>query len=108
MPSQPRRAISIRCRVLDFARLDKLGGDQEQGLDAVKQWKDYLVEVTVHGHRTADLSLQMERGAEIGGTVTFDDGARPDRNAFQPSRKTEKKDWTDVGLRIFEAGRFPR
>jgi 5-hydroxyisourate hydrolase-like protein (transthyretin family) len=86
---------------LDFTRLGEHASDQEQELDAVKQWKDHLVEVAVRVHRTADLSLQMERGAEIGGTVAFDDGSPAIGMHFQLSRKTEKKDWTDVGLRIF-------
>ena len=88
-------------RGLDFTRLGEHASDHEYELDAVKQWKDHLVEVTVHVHRAADLSLQMERGAEIGGTVAFDDGSPAIGMHFQLFRKTEKKDWTDVGLRIF-------
>ncbi len=88
-------------RGLDFTRLGEYAGDQEQELDAVKQWKDHLVEVTVRRHQTADLSLQMERGAEISGTVAYDDGSPAIGMHFQLNRKTEKKDWTEVGLRIF-------
>jgi hypothetical protein len=89
-------------RSLDFTRLGGLSGDQEQELDAIKQWKDHLTEVTVHLRRTADLSLQLERGAEIGGTVTYDDGSPAIGMHFLLFRNTEKKDWTDVGIRIFE------
>ncbi len=88
-------------RGLNFTEIGKLSSDQEQGINAIKQWKDHLVEVAVHVHRTADLSLQIERGAEIGGTVTFDDGSPAIGIHFQLNRMTEKKEWTDVGLRLF-------
>jgi len=89
-------------RSLDFTRLGGLASDQEQELDAIKQMKDHLTEVTVHLHRAADLSLEVERGAEIGGTVTFDDGSPAIGMHFLLFRNTEKKNWTDVGIRIFE------
>jgi hypothetical protein len=88
-------------RGLDFTRLGERASDQEQEIDAVKQWKDHMVEVTVRVHHTTDLSLQMERGAEIGGMVAFDDGSPAIGIHFQLNRMTEKKDWTDVGLRLF-------
>ena len=88
-------------RGLDFAKLDGISDKQEQELEVVKQWKDHLVEVTVHVHRTADLSLQVERGAEIRGTVTFDDGSPAIGMHFQLFRKNEKNGWTDVGITIF-------
>ncbi|MGA2351296.1 MAG: carboxypeptidase-like regulatory domain-containing protein [Terracidiphilus sp.] len=90
-------------RSLDFTQLNGHVSDHDQELDAIKQWKDHLVDVAVHVHRTTDLSLQVERGAEIGGTVTYDDGSPAIGMHFQLFRKTEKKDWTDVGLRIFES-----
>jgi hypothetical protein len=88
-------------RGLDFARIGALEGDREQNLDAISQWKDHLTEVTVHVHRTADLTLQVERAAEIAGTVSFDDGSPAIGLHFQLSRKTDKNGWTDVGLRLF-------
>lgn len=90
-------------RGLDFTRLDGISDKQEQELEAVKQWKDHLVEVTVHVRRASDISLQVERGAEISGTVTFDDGTPAIGMHFQLFRANEKKGWTDVGITIFNA-----
>jgi hypothetical protein len=88
-------------RGLDFSRLHAIAGDQDQEADAIKQWKDHLVEVAVHVHRTAELSLQIERAAEIGGTVTFDDGSPAIGMRFQLFRKTEKNGLAEVGLPLF-------
>ncbi|MGD0294257.1 MAG: carboxypeptidase-like regulatory domain-containing protein [Terracidiphilus sp.] len=90
-------------RSLDFARLDKLPNGREQELDAIDQLKDHLAEVTVHVHRTSEISLRVERGAEIRGTVMFDDGTPAIGMHFQLFRKNEKKGWTDVGITIFNS-----
>jgi hypothetical protein len=84
-------------RGLDFSRLDALGSNQEQELDAIKQWKDHLTEVAVRGHHTADVSLEIERGAEISGTVTYDDASPAIGMHFQLFRKGEKSGWSEVG-----------
>ena len=94
-------------RGLDFLRLGELASDQEQKLDAIQQWKDHLIEVAVNVHRTADISLQVERGAEIDGTVTYDDGAPAIGMHFQLLRKTEKNRWTGVGIAIFQEWSIP-
>jgi len=88
-------------RGLDFSRIESLQGDRAQNIDAISQWKDHLTEVTVHVHRTADLALQVERAAEIAGTVSFDDGSPAIGMHLQLSRQTEKNGWTDVGLMLF-------
>ena len=87
---------------LDFARLSGLANDKERNLDAIRQWKDHLVEVTAAVHRTSEVSLTMERAAEIGGTVTFDDGSPAIGMRFQLLRKTEKSGMTEVGLALFD------
>ena len=87
---------------LDFARLSGLANDKERSLDAIAQWKDHLVEVTAAVHRTSEVSLSMERAAEIGGTVTFDDGSPAIGMHFQLLRKTEKSGMTEVGLALFD------
>jgi hypothetical protein len=87
---------------LDFARLDKLGTDKERNQDAIDQWKDHLVELTATVHKTTEVSLVMERAAEIGGTVTFDDGSPAIGMHFQLLRKTEKSGLTEVGLALFD------
>jgi hypothetical protein len=63
----------------------------------IDQWKDHLAEVMVQAHDTAELSLQVERGAEIHGTVTYDDGNPAIGMHFLLFRKTEKSIWTNVG-----------
>ncbi len=88
-------------RGLDFSRLDAHGNDREQTLDVINQWKAHLVEVTVSRHRTAELSIQIERGAEISGTVTYDDGSPAIGMHFQLLRKAEKSSWSGVGLALF-------
>lgn len=87
---------------LDFARLSGLASDKERNLDVIAQLKDHLVEVTAAVHRTSEVSLTMERAAEIGGTVTFDDGSPAIGMRFQLLRKTEKSGMTEVGLALFD------
>jgi len=87
---------------LDFARLNGLGSDKERNLDAIDQWKDHLVELTASVHRTTEISLRMERAAEIAGTVTYDDGSPAIGMHFQLLRKTEKSGMTEVGLALFD------
>jgi hypothetical protein len=94
-------------RGLDFSRLDEIATGREQELDAIKQWKDHLVEASVHAHRTSELSLQVERGAEIAGTVTYEDGNPAIGVRFQLTRKTEKNGWTEVGLPLFTDWSLP-
>ena len=87
---------------LDFGRLSGLGSDKERNLDAVDQWKDHLVELTASVHRTTEISLRMERAAEIGGTVTYDDGSPAIGMHFQLLRKSGKSGLTEVGLALFD------
>jgi hypothetical protein len=87
---------------LDFARLDALGTDKERNLDAIDQWKDHMVELTASVHRTTEVSLRMERAAEIAGTVTYDDGSPAIGMHFQLLRKAEKSGLTEVGLPLFD------
>jgi len=94
-------------RGLDFLRLNELDGDQAQELDAIQQWKNHLAEVAVQVHRTADISLQLERGAEIDGTVTYDDGSPAIGMHFQLLRKTDKNRWTGVGIAFFQEWSIP-
>jgi hypothetical protein len=94
-------------RGLDFLRLSELASDQAQELDAIKQWKDHLTEVAVQAHRIADVSLQVERGAEIDGTVIFDDGSPAIGMHFQLFRKTDSNRWTGVGPALFQDWSIP-
>ena len=87
---------------LDFARLDELGTDKERNLDAIDQWKNHMVELTASVHKTTEVSLQIERAAEIGGAVTFDDGSPAIGMHFQLFRKSRKSGLTEVGLPLFD------
>jgi hypothetical protein len=93
-------------RGLDFGHIEGLASDQQQALDAVKQWRDHLTAVTVAVHRTTDLSLEIERGAELNGTVTFDDGSPAIGMNFMVLRKAgdtakaASPGWTKVGLKM--------
>ena len=75
----------------------------EQRRYSIEQWKDHLTEVTVVVRRVSDVSIQIERGAEIAGTVTFDDASPAIGMHFQVFRKTEKGAWTDVGLSLMDS-----
>ena len=88
-------------RGLDFGKLEALGNDRERGLEIIGQWKAHLVEVTVVRHHTAEVTIQIERGAEIKGSVTYDDGSPAIGMHFQLLRKAEKSEWTGVGLALF-------
>jgi hypothetical protein len=92
---------------LDFSRLETMASDRERNLDAISQWKEHMVEVTAHVHRTSEIALQVERAAEIGGTVSFDDGSPGIGMHFQAFRKTEKNHWAEVGLALFRDWSLP-
>jgi hypothetical protein len=87
---------------LDMTKLVALSSDRERHQSSIDQWKDHLTEVTVHVHRVSDLPLQIERAAEISGTVSFDDGSPAIGMHFQILRKTDKGGWTDVGLPLLD------
>jgi len=88
-------------RGLDLARLSAIQDETEMGLKAIDQWKAHLIEVTVSRHHTTQLTMQMERGAEINGSVTYDDGSPAIGMHFLLLRKAEKSDWSSVGLALF-------
>lgn len=85
-------------RGLDLNRLEKLANDHERALDALKQWKAYMVEVPVAAHRTTGVTITIEPAAEIEGTVTYDDGSPAIGMHFELFRKTIDNNWTNVGL----------
>jgi hypothetical protein len=89
-------------RSIDFQRLENLSSDQDRAQDAIDQWKEQLAEVTVQVRRVSNATLQIRRGAEIDGAVSFDDGSPAIGMHFQLSRKTAKNGWTGVGTSIFE------
>src|ERR1035437_1850335 len=88
---------------LDAARIRSLPNDRERRLYAIDRWRDHLTEVAVHVHRGTEVTIQLERAAEIGGAVTFDDGSPAIGMHFQLFRKGEKDGWTNVGLPLLDA-----
>lgn len=88
-------------RGLDFGRLNALKNESEQSQDMIDQWKGHMAEVTVSRRRTAELAIQIERGAEINGEVTYDDGSPAIGMRFQLLRNAGKSGWNSVGLALF-------
>ena len=89
-------------RGIDFAHLETLSSDRDRTLDAINQWKDQLVEVNVHVGRTSHAAVTLTRAAEISGTVNFDDSAPAIGMKFQLFRKNPQKQWTGVGLALYD------
>jgi len=94
-------------RGLDFTRIGELTSNKEQEQEAIKQWRDHLTEVTVAVHHVSEVSIPIERAAEIAGTVTFDDGSPAIGMHFQLMRRAEKNGWSDVGLSLFADWSIP-
>jgi len=87
---------------VDPDKMRSLGSDRERHLYSIEAWKDHLTEVSVATRRTSEVSLEIERAAEIAGTVTFDDGSPAIGMRFEAFRKTEKKGWVPVGLPLMD------
>jgi hypothetical protein len=88
---------------LDPAKLKSMSAGAEQHRYSIEQWKDHLTEVTAFRGRVSDISMQIERGAEISGTVTYDDASPAIGMHFQLFRKTAKGDMTAVGLPLLDS-----
>ena len=88
---------------LDPAKLKSLSTGTEQHHYSIEQWKDHLTEVTASRGRVSDISMQIERAAEISGTVAYDDGSPAIGMHFQLFRKSAKGDLTNVGLSLLDS-----
>ena len=88
-------------RGVDLERAGEKATDKEQEQDAIDQWRDHLVAVKVAVHRTSEISIPIERGAEIDGAVTYDDGSPAIGMHFEVLRKRDKASFTNVGIRLF-------
>ena len=88
---------------LDPDKLKSLPTDRERHLYSIEHWKDHLTEVNVAVRRVSEISMQIERAAEIDGTVNFDDGSPAIGMRFQLFRKTAKGGLTVVGLPLMDA-----
>ncbi len=84
-------------RGIDFKRLGPTASDDDQLIDIMDQWKDHLVTLTVSAQHASDVSIQIERGAEIEGTVTYEDSSPAIDLRFQLVRKSSEGKWVAVG-----------
>ena len=84
-------------RGIDFDRAKQKAGDDEQLAEALNQWKEHFAEVTVTVQHISELKLAIERGAEIDGTVSYDDSSPAIGMRFELLRKTAQGNWTAVG-----------
>ncbi len=82
---------------VDFDRVNSKANDNEQVSDVIDQWKEHMVEISVSAQHTTDLTIQIERGAEIAGTVTYDDGSPAIGMRFAIYRRNSKGAWLKVG-----------
>jgi hypothetical protein len=83
---------------IDFDRMDAQKDESTLNREVVDQWKEHMVEIGVSVQQTTDFSIQIERGAEIAGTVTYDDGSPAIGIRFAFYRRNEKGGWSGVGL----------
>jgi hypothetical protein len=99
-------------RGIDFAKLESLTDDRERSLEAIREWKEQMVEVTVRVHHSSEVTVRVVRAAEIAGAVTYDDGSPAIGMHFELLRKTGTNsaganNWTGVGLAMFSDWKIP-
>ena len=81
---------------VDFDRMDP-DDDKKANADLIEQWKEHMVPVSVAARSTTDFSIEIERGAEVTGTVAYDDGSPAIGMRFALYRKNGKGGWSGVG-----------
>ena len=82
---------------IDFDRVSADGDDNKQTADVIEQWKEHMTEISVSAHNTTSFGLQIERGAELSGTVSYDDGSAAIGMRFALYRKSGSGGWSTVG-----------
>lgn len=82
---------------VDDHRLGSEASERQKLADEIEQWKDHLVKVTVAAQHTSDIDITMDRGAEIAGTMTYDDGSPAIDIRFKVLRKTAQDHWISIG-----------
>jgi len=83
---------------LNSSRLEGLADNRARQNDAIEQWKDHMVAVTVKASREVAVSLSIDRAAEITGKVTYEDGTPASNMHFDLRRRVDEKTWTKVGM----------
>jgi len=84
-------------RAVDFASLGPKAGEDGQLAAALNQWKDHFVELMASAQHTTGVTIEIDRGAEIEGTVSYDDASPAIGMRFDLLRKTAEDKWIEVG-----------
>ncbi len=82
---------------VDDKRLGSEASEREKLIDEIDQWKDHLVKLTVAAQHVSDVSMSIDRGAEIDGNISYDDSSAAIGIRFTVLRKTEKDHWIMIG-----------
>lgn len=83
---------------IDFDRIDTDASEDKLNAEMIDQWKEHMAEVSVSAHQTADVSVTIDRGAEITGTIAYDDGSPAAGLRFALYRRDAKGGLSGVGL----------
>jgi hypothetical protein len=84
-------------RAVDENRLGSGASEREKTIDELDQWKDHVVKLTVSAQHITDINVPIDRGAEIEGTISYDDSSPAIGIHFAVLRKTEQDHWTKIG-----------
>lgn len=71
---------------VDFDRIS--GDDNKQTAELIEQWNEHMTQISVSAHNVTSFTMQIERGAEVTGTVSYDDGSPAIGMRFALYRKT--------------------
>ena len=78
-------------------RLGSGASEREKLIDEIDQWKDHLVKLTVAAQHVTDINVSIDRGAEIDGTMSYDDSSPAIGIRFAVLRKTGPGHWIKIG-----------
>ncbi|MGB6830817.1 MAG: carboxypeptidase-like regulatory domain-containing protein [Terracidiphilus sp.] len=82
---------------VDENRLGSGASEREKLIDEIDQWKDHLVKLTVAAQHVTDINVSIDRGAEIDGTMSYDDSSPAIGIRFAVLRKTAQDHWIKIG-----------
>ncbi len=82
---------------VDENRLGSGASEREKTIDEIDQWKDHVVKLTVAAQHVTEINVSIDRGAEIEGTVSYDDSSPAIGIHFAVLRKTKKDHWIKIG-----------
>jgi hypothetical protein len=82
---------------VDENRLGSGASEREKIIDEIDQWRDHLVKLTVAAQHVTDISVSIDRGAAIEGTMSYDDSSPAIGIRFAVLRKTAQDHWIKIG-----------